>query len=107
MKKLTLLLVVAMCLTACAELEPRPVPEPYRAQLVALRNSNDELAKKCVDLQKEQAELRAQQTWNEQRMNIIVAQAADSVGISLNEYQVSTAKMMFVPYSASRGGNEH
>lgn len=102
MKWLCAVLVALLSLTACADIIQVPIPQPYRAQIVALRTSNVELDKQRADLQKREAELCAQQAWNNQQMNIIAAQAADSAGLSLDDYVANVAKLVFEPRANRR-----
>ena len=74
----------------------REVPEPYRAQLIALRNQNNDLRAQCVELTKKLGELQTQQNYNLNQMNLIGDKALQHEELSPEEYKlnVDTLKIL-------------
>ena len=89
---LFLLTTVVSCATGRDSTE---IPSQYKSQILALRNQNVDLAKKCQDLQKQMSDLQSQQVWNQQRMGTIAGEALVSLGYSANDYVVNIDKMKF------------
>lgn len=96
-KKLGLLILLALT-AACAENGGNTsIPEPYRGQIAALRTDTFELEKKIGDLNKQTAELRAQEDWDHARAGLLATQALEAAGKSPTEYKVSIDMMEIQP----------
>ena len=94
MRRLFCVVLVLAAFAACNDMSSvGTIPSPYRDQIQALKDNNIELMKKCQDLQKQQAELVAQQNWNINRMNLLAGQAVTAAGLSPEKYSVDVDLM--------------
>lgn len=102
MKRAATLILLTFTLLGCNSAWTEDVPAPYFDQIAKLRDANIELAKKCQDLAKQQADLAAEQNWNSSRINLFAGQALAKLGKSNSEYKVNIDKMTVEKIPASK-----
>lgn len=87
--RLPVLIVLALTLTACADIGLHALPEKYRTALSSLRTQNIEIDRKIQDLQKQIADLNTERQFNCARENSLANEALNSLNLSGTDYQVN------------------
>lgn len=91
------LMVAAVAMAACAELNSEDIPGPYKAQIVLLRTDSVAMERKCADLQKQIAEMKAQAEWDRRQIDIAALEALNSVGKSSAQWTVNVDTLKIQP----------
>jgi hypothetical protein len=94
-------LFVAACVAGLAlslyasltEGNSKEVPEPYKGRIIQLRADSIAMQHKCADLQKEIAEMQAQQNWDAQQMNVASGEALNAIGRDARDWQVNVSTL--------------
>ncbi len=87
--RISILIVLALSLSACVELGAHALPEKFKNELTSLRSSNIEIDRKVADLQKQIVDLETQKQWNCARENSVANEALNSLNLSWAEYNVN------------------
>lgn len=82
-------------MAACSQLMASgdEIPEPYKSKLTTFRTDSITLQRKCADLQKEIAEMQAQQQWDVQQMSVTSGEALSATGRDPRDFYVNMSTL--------------
>jgi hypothetical protein len=97
MKKQLAVVLMLITFSACADVNTRDIPSPYKDKIAGYKADVVSLQHKCADLQKQMAELQAQVGWDTQQLDITTNEALSSLGYSNKQWTVNIDKMKIEP----------